>query len=108
MRAYVPPTRPSARHEGGLASQEVHIMNSTLSTTHRRSRLAALTAGAAALSTAGLMAAPAQAGLVSSLTGTTTTWAPAATAQLHPGVMAFTNGGQCTTNFVFTDDTGAV
>jgi len=81
-------------------------MLSILSATSRRSRLVALSAGSAALLVAGVVAAPAQADLVSDLG--TTTWAPAATAQLHPGVMAFTNGGQCTTNFVFTDDTGAV
>jgi hypothetical protein len=31
------------------------------------------------------------------------TWAPAATAPVHPGVQTFTNGGQCTSNFVFFD-----
>lgn len=30
-------------------------------------------------------------------------WAPAATASIHPGVMLFTDGSQCTANFVFTD-----
>jgi len=30
-------------------------------------------------------------------------WAPAATAQVHPGVMTYTAGAQCTANFVFTD-----
>jgi hypothetical protein len=30
-------------------------------------------------------------------------WAPAATATVHPGVQTFTDGGQCTSNFVFTD-----
>ena len=30
-------------------------------------------------------------------------WAPAGTAQLHPGVQAYTKGAQCTTNFVFAD-----
>jgi hypothetical protein len=29
-------------------------------------------------------------------------WAPAATATVHPGVMTFTAGAQCTANFVFT------
>ncbi len=33
------------------------------------------------------------------------TWAPAATAQVHPGVQTFTAGAQCTANFVFTDGT---
>jgi hypothetical protein len=31
------------------------------------------------------------------------TWAPAATAPVHPGVQTLTNGGQCTSNFVFFD-----
>ena len=31
------------------------------------------------------------------------TWAPAATAAIHPGVMMYTQGAQCTANFVFTD-----
>ncbi|HEX2048462.1 MAG TPA: hypothetical protein VHF27_11895 [Acidimicrobiales bacterium] len=30
-------------------------------------------------------------------------WAPAATATIHPGVQTFTEGGQCTANFVFFD-----
>jgi hypothetical protein len=29
-------------------------------------------------------------------------WAPAATAPVHPGVMTFTQGAQCTANFVYT------
>jgi hypothetical protein len=33
----------------------------------------------------------------------TTTWAPASTATVHPGVMTFTNGAECTSNFVYTD-----
>ena len=32
-------------------------------------------------------------------------WAPAATAKVHPGVQTVTDGGQCTSNFVFTDGT---
>ena len=32
-------------------------------------------------------------------------WAPAATAPIHPGVMTFTEGAQCTSNFVFQDGT---
>ena len=38
----------------------------------------------------------------------TTAWAPAATAELHPGTMAYTEGAQCTTNFVYTDGAGNV
>lgn len=37
--------------------------------------------------------------------GTTAAWAPAATAQVHPGVMTYTDGAQCTANFVFTNGT---
>jgi hypothetical protein len=33
------------------------------------------------------------------------TWAPAASAQVHPGVQTFTDGAQCTANFVFTNGT---
>src|ERR671923_2121098 len=36
------------------------------------------------------------------------TWAPAATAPIHPGVMTFTEGGQCTANFVFYDASNTV
>jgi hypothetical protein len=32
-------------------------------------------------------------------------WAPASQATVHPGVMTFTDGAQCTSNFVFTDAT---
>jgi hypothetical protein len=37
--------------------------------------------------------------------GAAPTWAPAATAAIHPGVQTFTAGAQCTANFVFTDGT---
>jgi hypothetical protein len=33
------------------------------------------------------------------------TWAPAATATIHPGVQVFTAGAQCTANFVYSDGT---
>jgi len=32
-------------------------------------------------------------------------WAPAASATVHPGVMTFTEGAQCTANFVYQDGT---
>jgi hypothetical protein len=32
------------------------------------------------------------------------TWAPASSATVHPGVQTFTDGGQCTANFVFYDN----
>jgi hypothetical protein len=31
------------------------------------------------------------------------TWAPAGSATIHPGVQMFTNGAQCTANFIYTD-----
>ena len=34
------------------------------------------------------------------------TWAPAATAAIHPGTMMYTEGAQCTANFVYTDGSG--
>lgn len=36
-----------------------------------------------------------------------TAWAPAATAQIHPGVQMYTEGSQCTANFVYEDGSGA-
>jgi hypothetical protein len=38
----------------------------------------------------------------------TVAWAPAATAQIHPGTMMYTDGAQCTANFVYTDSAGNV
>lgn len=34
------------------------------------------------------------------------TWAPAETARIHPGVQMYTDGAQCTGNFVFSDAAG--
>jgi hypothetical protein len=45
-----------------------------------------------------LAAVPARAG-----TTVGAAWAPAASAQVHPGVQTFTQGAQCTANFVFTN-----
>jgi hypothetical protein len=39
---------------------------------------------------------------------TASAWAPAASAAVHPGVQTFTNGAQCTANFIYTDGAGAV
>jgi len=47
----------------------------------------------------GLMAAPSGA-------SADPTWAPAATAAIHPGTMMYTEGAQCTANFVYTDGAG--
>src|SRR4051794_35889511 len=35
-------------------------------------------------------------------------WAPATTAAIHPGTMMYTDGAQCTANFVYPDDAGNV
>src|SRR3954451_13548937 len=34
-------------------------------------------------------------------------WAPATTAKIHPGTMMYTDGAQCTANFVYTDGAGS-
>jgi len=54
---------------------------------------------AAAIAAALVTAAPAAAA---------PTWAPASSAALHPGVQTITDGGQCTSNFVFFDASNAV
>jgi hypothetical protein len=41
--------------------------------------------------------------LVPSSASAEPTWAPADQAAIHPGVQTFTDGGQCTSNFVFFD-----
>jgi len=38
--------------------------------------------------------------------GVASAFAPADEATVHPGVMTYTDGGQCTSNFVFTDPSG--
>ena len=48
-------------------------------------------------------------GLVSAPTASADpTWAPAASAAIHPGTMMYTAGAQCTANFVFADSAGNV
>jgi hypothetical protein len=56
--------------------------------------LASALLGAATISSAPAVAAP--------------QWAPADIAQIHPGTMMYTNGAQCTANFVYTDASGGV
>ena len=65
----------------------------------RARRLVALGAGAA-------MAAAGTATVGTPAQAATQTYAPAATAKIHPGVMMYTEGAQCTANFVYTDDAG--
>jgi hypothetical protein len=57
----------------------------------RRTAVVATSAALTALSVLGGTSAQAQ------------TWAPAATATIHPGVQLFTNGSQCTANFIYSD-----
>jgi len=65
----------------------------------RRSLLAS--AAAAVLTVAGLAATTGSADAAPS-------WAPASTAAIHPGTMMYTDGAQCTANFVYTDGSGNV
>jgi hypothetical protein len=58
-----------------------------------RRTMAVLASGATILA---LAAAP-------SADAATVQWAPAATATIHPGTQMFTEGAQCTANFVFSD-----
>src|SRR6478672_2430793 len=51
---------------------------------------------ALALTTVAALAAPAAANAAP-------TWAPASSAAVHPGVQTFTDGAQCTANFVYYD-----
>ncbi|SDT08133.1 hypothetical protein SAMN04488570_3474 [Nocardioides scoriae] len=66
----------------------------------RLSRTLLTTASAATLAVAGLAATTGAADAAPS-------WAPADTAAIHPGTMMYTDGAQCTANFVFTDGSGA-
>jgi hypothetical protein len=65
----------------------------------RTRALLAVTASAV-LAGAAVAAAPAS--------SATPTWAPADTAAIHPGTMMYTDGAQCTANFVYTDSAGNV
>jgi hypothetical protein len=56
-----------------------------------------------ALATA--LALAALAPLASVLPATAATWAPASTATIHPGVQTYTQGSQCTANFIYSDGT---
>jgi hypothetical protein len=56
-------------------------------------------------SLAALVAALAACAVGATAAGAAPTWAPAATATIHPGVQVFTDGAQCTANFVFADAT---
>lgn len=57
---------------------------------------------AAALAATAVLAVPAAASPAD-----VSAYAPADTAQIHPGVQMYTEGAQCTANFVYTDGSGA-
>jgi len=73
-----------------------------------RYRIAAAVAAltAAAVASAVVSAQPAAALGARQALSPAAAWAPAATAQIHPGTMMYTAGAQCTGNFVFTDAAG--
>ena len=75
-------------------------MSLAMSKSARRVTAASAVLTSAVLATAMVSAAPATARAGTSVT---TAWAPAATAEIHPGTMMYTDGAQCTGNFVFTD-----
>jgi hypothetical protein len=64
------------------------------------SRTRALSTGAAAALAAASIAA------TTGSSQAAPSWAPADTASIHPGVQMYTEGAQCTANFVFTDGAG--
>jgi hypothetical protein len=63
--------------------------------THLQKRLGSVVA--LALATIGATVVPAPRALAAPV------WAPASSASIHPGVQLFTEGAQCTANFIFTD-----
>ena len=67
----------------------------------RLPRILMATAATALLTVSGLAATTGTADAAPS-------WAPADTAPIHPGTMMYTDGAQCTANFVYTDASGNV
>jgi hypothetical protein len=78
-------------------------MTRPVSSFARRISTALAVVAAAALATAVVTSQPASARTVLSPRAA---WAPASTAPIHPGTMMYTEGAQCTGNFVFTDTAG--
>jgi hypothetical protein len=64
-----------------------------------------IAAGAAGTAHAGLLGKPTTVTSPANVTTAGRSWAPAATAAIHPGVQTFTQGAQCTANFVFDNGT---
>jgi hypothetical protein len=79
----------------------------THSTLRRAGAILAVVA-TALLSAAAVTTAPAQAARWVPAHTAAAAWAPAASAPIHPGTMMYTDGAQCTANFVYTDSAGNV
>jgi hypothetical protein len=78
-------------------------MSRLTSKSARRAGGALAVLSSAVLATAMISASPA-----SAKTSLAAAWAPADTAQIHPGTMMYTEGAQCTANFVYTDSAANV
>ncbi|MCY7401635.1 MAG: hypothetical protein LH477_11920, partial [Nocardioides sp.] len=76
-----------------------------LSTSPGQRQIAGALAAASAVALAGSMLAGAPA---SAVAARVTTFAPAATATITPGTQMYTDGAQCTANFVYADASGNV
>lgn len=81
-------------------------MTHPMSKSSRRATGALAVLSGAALATAMIAASPASARPAK--TSVPAAWAPAATAAIHPGTMMYTEGAQCTANFVYTDSAANV
>ena len=82
------------RVRGRFGSLEPHEKEGSLFRTISRLVAAIALVGGTAVATMAVTSAPAVGAPA---------WAPAATAAIHPGVQTFTNGAQCTANFVYYD-----
>ena len=69
----------------------------------RLSRTLLASAATAVLVTAGIFSAGTATAEKSAASLAVAAWAPADSAQIHPGTMMYTDGAQCTANFVFTN-----
>ncbi len=76
----------------------------------RMSRAVLATATSAVLALTGLAATTttATAAPTKAKRSVAVAWAPASTAKIHPGVQMYTDGAQCTANFVHTDAAGNI
>jgi hypothetical protein len=75
----------------------------------RRPVVAALASAALATTAVAAASMPAEAAKTrTAATAATVAWAPASSASIHPGTQMYTDGAQCTANFVYTDGAGNV